>query len=546
MRAIQANPKEVKKIFSDIYVIPEFQRPYTWDSDLCDQLWVDLVDFFENQKSLDDKYFLGNIVVYKDTEGAQERLIVIDGQQRLTSLSLLIRALLDAAGTYAALEECLKTKNSKTGQFTQQPRILSLVIDEDRKSLKEIILSGLNNREQDDTYFDKNIRLFQKNISEWRNGRTAPEFEKLIEFILNQVVLLPIECGDQDDALTIFQTLNNRGKPLEDSDIFKAKIYSTIQGSNNEKTEFINRWNDLENHDTLFRVHMHVKRAQNGVTDKEVGLRAYFEKSDHSVYEDYQGLLKSLEVYNRVQFLDRSETISPEIRLWWLILQTYTNNYWTLPINVFLHKYGELHEGEIILDNAREKQLQKLIKETVKYFFLKGVVHNSVNTVRDTTYRVCLNIQRDHDYLSSYVSNAQKDFEEFKRRLESLTSRYRRGVIFIGAALNPLQDPSDFIDELSSKPEIEHILPKKGENYDGWSQEEHAADIEKLGNLVPLKKKVNIAASNEYFGRKKEKYTDSKVRDAVDLCELEAWTPESLQARHNEVINRLTDFFKYE
>lgn len=547
MRAIQANPKEIKGVFSDTYVIPEFQRPYTWDCDLCDQLWVDLVDFFENQLNTEDKYFLGNIVVYKETNnGQQEDSIVIDGQQRLTSLSLLIRALLDAAGTYVALEECLKTKDAKTGEFTEKPRILSRVIDEDKESFKDVILHGFGEGDDKENNFRRNIELFEKRISEWREGKSASEFEKLISFVLNQVVLLPIECGDRDDALTIFQTLNNRGKPLEDSDIFKAKIYTSIDGNEEEKKQFINQWNALENHDTLFRVHMHVRRAQNSVTDKEVGLRAYFEKKDQAVYDDCGDLLKSLRIYNRVQFLERSETMPPEIRLWWLILQTYPNYYWTFPINVFLHKYAELYEDELLLDKDQEENLSTLIKKTAKYFFLKGVVHNSVNSVRDTTYRVCMNIQNEQDYLGAYTSNAQKDYEEFKRRLESLTSRYRRGVIFIGAALNPEQKPSDFIDELANKPEIEHILPKNGENYGGWSNEKHNQDVERLGNLMPLRKKVNIAAGNGYFGRKKERYTDSKIQDALDLCNLQSWTPEQLQLRHDRIVKRLTDFFEYE
>lgn len=545
MRAIQANPREVKKIFSDTYIIPEFQRPYSWDRDLCDQLWADLIDFFEAQEAVDDKYFLGNIVVYKEVDDGQENSIVIDGQQRLTSLSLLIRALLNAAGVYVDLEECLQTKDSKSGEFTGQPRLKSYVIDEDKESFRNVILSVSDRQPHKQNRFDNNLGLFKDRIAEWREGKTASEFEKLISFVLNQVVLLPIECGDRDDALTIFQTLNNRGKPLDDSDIFKAKIYTALESSDDAKTNFIGLWNDLENHDTLFRVHMHVRRAQNNITDKEVGLRAYFEKQDQTVYDDCDGLLKSLGVYNCVQFLETSETMLPEVKLWWLIMKTYPNYYWTFPINVFLHKHGEVYEGEILLDREKEGQLLGLIKETAKYYFLKGVVHNSVNTVRDTTYRVCVDIQSDRDYLGSYVSNAQKDFGEFKRRLESPLNRYRRGVVFIGAALNPMQDPSGFIDELSNKPEIEHILPQKGENYGDWSREEHARDVEKLGNLMPLKKKVNIAASNEYFGRKKAKYTESKVQDAVDLCGLEAWTPDGLDARHKEVISRLTGFFGY-
>lgn len=74
------------------FLIPIYQRKYTWEIDECEQLWDDIRNFFEN-KDDDEEYFLGSIVMYKD-KGKQN---IIDGQQRTTTLSLLIKALYDKA-----------------------------------------------------------------------------------------------------------------------------------------------------------------------------------------------------------------------------------------------------------------------------------------------------------------------------------------------------------------------------------------------------------------------------------------------------------------
>lgn len=99
-------------------------------------------------------------------------------------------------------------------------------------------------------------------------------------FILERCIILPIECSDLDSALTIFGTLNNRGLPLADSDIFKAELYKTQPS----KQTFADKWKELEatisgagfNLNDLFRYYTFIDRAKRGDTSKEIGLRSYY------------------------------------------------------------------------------------------------------------------------------------------------------------------------------------------------------------------------------------------------------------------------------
>ena len=191
MKTITAKPEDIRTIFSREYQIPMFQREYSWEQEQCETLWDDLIDF-HNEKDKKDKYFLGNIVVHPIDES--EKFSVIDGQQRLTTLLLLIRALFDNAGTVKALEECLKIKDKLSSELTNNIRLNSDVIENDKKNLEQIILQG--------NCDDKNSRLY-KNY-----------------------------------------------------DIFKSKLYSGIESS--KRGEFIDEWNELYDQEDLFRILMYV------------------------------------------------------------------------------------------------------------------------------------------------------------------------------------------------------------------------------------------------------------------------------------------------
>ena len=139
------------------------------------------------------------------------------------------------------------------------------------------------------------------------------------------------------------------------------------------------------------------------------------------------------------------------------------------------------------------------------------------------------------------------DYAEFVSRLHShhyRGSRYLSGLVLLSSYLNPKQNKADFYELLvNGKFDIEHILPRAWNHYDGWTEEKYNEQIDSLGNLIPLQKTLNIKASNEFFDKKKVHYRESKVQDALDLCKLPKWTPEQLDQKFEENIRRLVDWF---
>lgn len=534
MKAIHADPREIRKIFTDKYIIPDFQRPYSWDRDQCDKLWEDFIDFYENQTTKDDKYFLGNIVI----NPAGEALSVIDGQQRLTTLLLLIKAFHSKAGTAVVLEECLRIKDPLTSQLTDKLRLDSHVIDDDKKHLYDIVFNNGDNTP--DCPLKANYIDFCDKIDEWwkLHNYSADSLNRLILCLLDQIVLLPIHCGSEDDALTIFETINNRGMSLSDADIFKAKLH---HAAGDKKDEFVKDWNALEDHEWLFRILMHILRAKEGDSGKEIGLRPYFTNSAKNRFSDWESVMNSLKM---IDYINYNWAPTSRIDILWYILNTYPNYYWNFPLYVFLNKYGKFDGETYNLPKDRNEEFTQLLEYTVKYFFIKGVVYNTVNYIKDAVFKTCVAIEAGKDYLEEYKKITTAEIDTFNQRIKNKQyGRYWKGLVLLSAYLNPKQNLEDFEDFLCDTYHIEHILPKKWNNYDGWSETTWDEDLNSLGNLIPLEYKLNINAKNEFFNRKKESYKKSKIQDALDLTALDEWTPQALHRMQEEKERRLNKFF---
>ena len=435
MKTISATPKTIREIFQSEYVIPDYQRPYSWDTYQCDQLWDDFILFHEGVKD-GEQYFLGNIVVYKE----DNKFFVIDGQQRLTTLLLFIKVLFNNASTFEALEVCLKKQNPLTNKLEDKLRVESQVqVHKDQENMKAIVLNksvnGTSNKHREN--FERLTKKFEK----WKERKDpdAVELEKFILLLLDKVVLLPILCESQDDALTIFQTINDRGMALDAADIFKAQLYSIAP----DKKEFVNIWDSLKNHEWLFRIHMHILRAKKGDVGIEKALRSYFQEKGKNRLEDYDTTMKSLGIYNCIIESWEQPT---EINIWWNILESYPNQYWNYPLFVFLHKHGKYEEDEFSIDEARKEEFTNLIKETAKYCFIKGVADNNVNTIKDTIFKVCAAINEEASYLQEYKNNIENKLDECTRKLKKndYGVRYRKCLVLLASFLNSNQDNKEF------------------------------------------------------------------------------------------------------
>ena len=563
MKAIQASPESINDLLQGHeFIIPEYQRPYSWGNEQCDRLWEDLSGFLERATDGvgddNDQYFLGSIVVYPNPDD-KRAWDVVDGQQRLTTLIMLVRAFFEKASTHAVLQKRIYREDPKSGEMDKSsPCLDSKVLGgADRKSFVKVLQGDLSALEKDKKNpFANNYKLLEKELTDWWKKFNTERRDKIINALLHNVVLLPIECNERDDALDLFQIINDRGKPLANADIFKAELYSAV--AEDERESFVNQWNRIEpqrkDHEFMFRVFMHISRADRDDSGKESDLRKYVQehhlKDKEKLSSEWQKIMYALEACHYAHYCSTpvSENTQTTESIYWGVLEYCPNTYWQYPLYVFLHKHMKRRGDDFRLPEEKCEEYELLLEDTARYFFLKSVVYNSVNAVKDTTFRVCADIAHERDYAAQYRENAEKkDLSEFERKIaDSDLGRNRKGLVLLAAALNPNQDRVAYGEFLrNEKVDIEHILSQKWCNYDGWNDESHKRDINKIGNLMPLKKAINIKASNEFFKGKQEKYKNSVVQDALDLANKKpsVWYPEDVAARHEESLKRLREFF---
>ena len=569
MKAISATPEPIQNIFHKEFIIPEFQRPYAWKEEQCEQLWLDIssaIDSGNNKNIGDNQYFLGSIVVYTDP-GNKDVWRIIDGQQRLTTLLMLIRILFGMARIMTILERLMYKTDPNSGETVKNKvRLTSEVIAKDYENFTTVMRNGVP-QDGADNIFARNYEKLQRSVREYFKDKPAEDTKKFIQAFLKTAVMLPIVCDSVDDALDLFQIINDRGMHLNDADIFKSELYKRCP-DDKQKKDFIKRWQEIDaqierwnaigakadnpDHEDMFRILMHYVRAQKGETDKEIALRAYIKDylnklpADKDVHTVISTLETIAAIHSRNVGADNfdSETDSAPIRVYWKILQNYPNIYWRYPLYVFLLKHG--NTDGVLPSNMHQKYVL-LLERTVRYFYIKGVVHNAANTVKDTTFKVYRSIWDNTDYNKVYMDNIKNDMTTFEHKLQDGNyKRYKNGLILISAFCNPKQDAADYATVLTNKYDIEHILPRKWrDHYDRWNKESHEEHVGTIGNLMPLENKCNIAALNEFFGRKQEEYEASKIQDALDLAQQKpsCWYPQDVQRRHKQSLQRLRSFF---
>lgn len=169
--------------------------------------------------------------------------------------------------------------------------------DNDKDELLNIIKTGVTGKEMKSKYAF-NFRFFQASIDEFLK-KYPTYFAYLPTRIINNCILLPIEAESQDTALRIFLTLNDRGKPLSDADIFKAQFYKHFSNIG-KKDEFIKEWKKLEElcekifhpisgtpMNELFTRYMYYIRAKMGIMSSTTeALRKFYEKDSYALLKN--------------------------------------------------------------------------------------------------------------------------------------------------------------------------------------------------------------------------------------------------------------------
>ena len=560
MSKLNVDQKTIKDLLqskkSD-FLIPDYQRPYAWGEAECRTLWDDIFSFAipdEGRTAFDNnsEYFLGPIVTFKNDN---DKLEVIDGQQRLTTLMLLLRAFYckfghmqdrQSVATRKNIEMCLwKTDEFGEPDMSQLKIDSEVASDNDKDEFLNILRTGCPNKKSESVYA-QNFVFFQKQIDDFLS-KYPTYFAYLPTRIMNNCILLPIEAESQDTALRIFSTLNDRGKPLSDADIFKAQFYKYYSALG-KKDEFIQRWKKLEElcnkifhpitgtpMDELFTRYMYYVRALQGNTSSTTeALRKFYEKNGYALLkseETFDNLVTLAEFWEDVSNQD-THRFSEKVLKRLFVLNYAPNGMWTYFVSVyFMHKKDA---NGLLPDDAFHDFLHKI----TAFIWTYAVSNPGVNALRTPVYAEMVNIVNDRPVeFAKYRFSA----DNIRSMFDNFSFNNGRPITKAMIAWWAYQDATQPLLSLETVLEIEHIYARN--RYDKEHTLADPSNVESLGNKVLLEKRINIRAADYRFIDKKKYYegfTNAKgqMKDGTGIVELLHLTASSADFTEADIINR--------
>jgi uncharacterized protein with ParB-like and HNH nuclease domain len=535
------------------YEVPKFQRDYTWEAEQWDDLWQDIKALLSNE---DNEHYMGYLVLQTSNN---KEFQIIDGQQRLTTMSLLILATLkclkDLIENGSDAENNQKRKDSLQNSYIGYIDPVTLISNNKLKL----------NRNSDDYYRQhlvllKDLPLRNTNTSEkhmrecfyWYYERIKNDFKTgeslaaFIDNIVDKLFFTVIEVTDQLNAFKVFETLNARGVQLSSSDLLKNYLFSVVDETKphqSEIEELENIWSKITGKLGEQKFEDYLRYYWNSI-NKSVGKKNLFKtiknsiKSKEQVFELIRNLNDTADIYLAIQNPeDEYWKDKPEIRKALKELK--------------LFQIRQTHSLFLsALKNLSIEQFEKLVKICSVISFRYNIIGGLNPNIQEDVYNeTALKIGNDKkfyvtDFQRTYVrdTNFENDFstKEFKS-----TARNHKIVKYILTKIEKYLYQND-IDPESDLYTVEHILPESAdETWGDFTFEEINRSVYRIGNYTLLEKKLNREADNKSYQEKLKFYIQSNVQLTQVIGDYyETWNEDRLAARQRELAKHAKAIWK--
>ncbi len=554
--------RPIREIFSPYFVfsVPLFQRPYAWTTEQAGDLLDDLLVFInEGKKPLDElnPYFLGSIVLIKEEKSSHAE--IIDGQQRLTTLTILL----------AVLRKMLPSQRQYDGYINA---LTGYLYDEADPITGNPARYRLRLREQDLGFFRENIqqeggldnldtlipaklsdsqKRIQENAQLFLDRLKKIDLDQLIYLIraiANNCFLVEISTPDLDSAYSVFSVLNSRGLDLSHTDILKAEIIGRIPSDIQEA--YNSRWEKVEDElgrDMFQNLFAYIRTISRKVKLKDTILkeiRDYVRPADNPQWF----IEKVLEPYADAFFTIRKQTYqaakrAEEVNKLFGWLNTIDNSYWLPPAILYYARYQTDPDAMVRFFTDLERLAAGLM-------LLRANVNKRIER-----YGLLLSAIESGADLFAQDSPLQLSSSEQKE----ITTFLDCNLYEYGLCKYVLLRLNEFLADGSAKYNfpiisIEHVLPqhpKSGSIWVEWFPTQELRDryVHRLGNLVLLTRKKNTEAQNYDFKDKKEKYFSSRTGIVtfpitIQVLDEQEWTQLVVERRQREQIYRLKHIWR--
>jgi hypothetical protein len=545
--AINAEVLRIRDVFSaaaDIRV-PPFQRSFSWGDDETGILLKDLLDAFRTSVI----YFLGAMVVIRPRgRGPQD---VVDGQQRLTTLTIILAVLRDLSSSAdeQALLHAMIGHETMGMMFNSGQRWRITLNTLDTKFFRENVQARGATRNQDKlrqlasapgSESQARLAAAVNLIFDELSDMTQEERSRFAQWMLDELSIVRVRVSEYDVAYKVFQSLNHRGKPLSDHDILKSALFERAGFTYDEAIEQSVRWNTYTN-----------RLSDRGFGDMLKQVRAIYDRNGQGELVD--GLLQSIMQQMPVgvfineklpRFVNaydalvngnlQSIKLGDEALSRICHLRAIHHEGWRAPAVMFLVDYAHDHEQADHFFWALDR-----LAYTLQYSVQD-------REYRQKRYRRIMDAMERPGELFDADSPLDLSSKEKSEMLERLRGRFpnfkqRRALLMRISASTPGGVPLPPDTDCT----VEHILPRtpqKGSDwYDEWSRARDRDELtECIGNFTLLTHAENQEADRKSFGEKLDIYFRKGTASFAlshDLKDRKGWTPDDVRARRDVLIS---------
>jgi uncharacterized protein with ParB-like and HNH nuclease domain len=526
------------------FIIPVYQRNYDWNIGNCSILFNDIISLLDNQQ----EHFCGSIVSVYDNENR----IIIDGQQRITTISLLLIALYRSINTddkelnttkKRIIEDYLTNRHEETEK-------LKLKVSQNNKehfnSLFETDIEELKNRKSKSRIYE-NFLFFYDQIQ-----KNNLDLQKLFEAI-KRLVVVDILLKQDNNPQLIFETLNSTGKDLEQADLVRNFLLMNLDNDTQNKY-YNNYWGKIENNINgleFFRNFLFFKKP---ITTSIKDERIYYFFKDIYKSVDKETILKELleysDYYRQIYAftLFNNKIISQKLEN--IISGSFLDYGVVLPFLFWLivkHKENKLNINEIaeILDILESYLFRRFVcglktSDLQKHLIVLGknidelTSKNNASILDAFVYLIAQKgFPNDALFKDRFVT-----FEFYKNRKSS------KQIQHIFLEIEKQNNKEIVTTDLS----IEHIAPQtlntKWRQYLGGDFEKIKDEyLHTIGNLTLTG--YNSELSNNLFDIKKREYKNSNIQITRDICGYEKWDLKSIKNRADKLLEQSLKIWKY-
>jgi len=590
--SISASHKKIYEVLSPRhyqFTIPAYQRPYAWGKDLARALVQDLVDAHREYSA--QEYFLGSIVVVRrDTSSADAE--VVDGQQRLTSLSILMAVIRSLLPIGEGVDITGLLVSEFLGKRKVGLRLRTSGLDSDDNFFDDYIRNdgGVVKLEQMTAVLSSSQQCIASNALEMKKeiiknfgsslNSQSHEIKDFLNFVLEKCCLVVVESTDFDSAYRIFSTMNNRGLRLGVSDLIKAVILEQLP-SEKEREEVNQIWEQEEADLTCL--------ASSAIED-DTESRRYFEllfthihriaskrRSSKNLFDDFkkdvlnvtpqspsigQGKAKEFVTQILVRSSNAYESILKKAipipdskaaksvnELHLPLLENIPNSDWQPVAISFLSSYRH--------QMASAQDFFRLLERVAAISLILGEnVNGRVKRYSPVLQALEFSQEAAMEELQASVTD-----EEKYAVIEAINGKVygQTFAFYVMLRLDSALAEGGISPSLSApRASIEHVAPQtlREEWRKDWTTEAHNTWVDKIGNLVLLSKRKNSRAQNFDFIAKKETYFAGKSGQAGDIATFpsvtkvlnagDRWSPDAVAKNQVEYISLLTQAWTLE